>query len=246
MGKLYKAPLGALATGCLLLVAVVAWTAVAALSPALPSPISIASTLWQDMHTGRLGTDIAHSAIHLGLGIAIGATAGLGIGYIIGRSRLRRLGLAFCSAVFALCLTFQKGLQLSLALMLGTTLMTTVIPIAIAVAFPTALGVIAACDASVTRRANAQPSQSLARAALTSATLFLALRLAAILACVTLVSAESTFSTNGIGSYLLTSIGGLMTNQAIGGGLLLFVATILLVALLGPLQRALMRANANR
>jgi len=105
----------------------------------LAGPVDVAAVFWQDLRSGELLTNLAVSLVEVCLGMAIGISAGIGLGLLVGASeRVRDYADPFISASYSAPLIALAPL---LVLWLGIGMASKIAVVAIVVFFPVLISV---------------------------------------------------------------------------------------------------------
>jgi ABC-type nitrate/sulfonate/bicarbonate transport system permease component len=212
----------------------------------LPSPLRIAASLWDQAQSGELATNLSVSLMRIGAGWLIGSAGGLVLGGLIGLSSWwRSAGLSFISALFPIP---KIALLPLLILWFGIGEASKVATIALGVFFPMAISAYAGVDnvpRNLIRMAQSfnMPFHAIIRKVVIPGMLpsvLAGVRISTSIALILVVSAEMIGANTGIGAQLLTSGNLMQTDQLMAGIVAIAIVGLLIGALIGWIERAML------
>ena len=230
---------------------IVLWQAASStrlLSPvAMPSPLAVVHALRDLAASGKLGLHIGESLYRIGLGWAIGTTAGLAVGLAMGIfSVARAIGIPITAAIFPIP---KIALLPLFILWFGIGESSKVATIALGVFFPTTISAYTACDAVPRNLIRMGQSFGLpardvvAKILLPGAMpgILAGFRISASVALLLVVAAEMIGAQQGIGAFVLTAGSLMQTDQLLAGVVMLSILGLLIAWGLGMLERAVLK-----
>jgi ABC-type nitrate/sulfonate/bicarbonate transport system permease component len=212
----------------------------------LPSPLSIASAIYQLAISGALWQHISYSLMRIGVGWVLGTTAGVAVGFAIGLSSLARsVGITFISALFPIP---KIALLPLLILWLGIGEEPKIATIALGVFFSTAISVYSGVDAvprNLIRMAQSfnVPFATIVRRVIWPGALpsiLAGFRITASVALLLVVSAEMIGAEYGIGAFVLQAGNLMQTDQLLAGVVILSVFGLAVGRLINWLETRLL------
>ena len=230
---------------------IVLWEAASStglLSPvAMPSPMAVVHALRDLAASGKLGLHIGESLYRIGLGWAIGTTAGLAIGLAMGIfSVARAIGIPITAAIFPIP---KIALLPLFILWFGIGESSKVATIALGVFFPTVISAYSAVD-NVPRNLirmgqsfGVPASAIVAKIVLPGAMpgILAGFRISTSIALILVVAAEMIGADYGIGAFILAAGNLMQTDQLIAGVVMLSLLGLAISVVLGMLERRLLR-----
>jgi NitT/TauT family transport system permease protein len=230
---------------------IVLWEAASStglLSPvAMPSPLAVVHALRDLAASGKLGLHIGESLYRIGLGWAIGTTAGLAIGLAMGIfSVARAIGIPITAAIFPIP---KIALLPLFILWFGIGESSKVATIALGVFFPTVISAYSAVD-NVPRNLirmgqsfGVPASAIVAKIVLPGAMpgILAGFRISTSIALILVVAAEMIGADYGIGAFILAAGNLMQTDQLIAGVVMLSLLGLAISVVLGMLERRLLR-----
>mgnify|MGYP001559266635 CR=1 FL=1 len=213
----------------------------------LPSPMEIATALYDLAADGTLARHLSQSLVRLFGGWVVGTGAGLVAGTAIGLWSLSRaVGVPVVSALFPIP---KIALLPLLILWLGIGETSKIAVIALGVFFPTVIAVYSGIDAvprnliRMGQSFNLPPSAILAKIVLPGALpgILAGFRISTSIALILLVAAEMIGADYGIGAFILASGNLMRTDQLLAGVVILSVLGLIVGAVLSRLERWLLR-----
>ena len=230
---------------------IVLWQAASStglLSPvAMPSPLAVVHALRDLAASGKLGLHIGESLYRIGLGWAIGTTAGLAIGLAMGIfSVARAIGIPITAAIFPIP---KIALLPLFILWFGIGESSKVATIALGVFFPTVISAYSAVD-NVPRnlirmgQSFGVPASSIvAKIVLPGAMpgILAGFRISTSIALILVVAAEMIGADYGIGAFILAAGNLMQTDQLIAGVVMLSLLGLAISVVLGMLERRLLK-----
>jgi len=197
--------------------------------------------------SGKLGLHIGESLYRIGLGWAIGTTAGLAIGLAMGIfSVARAIGIPITAAIFPIP---KIALLPLFILWFGIGESSKVATIALGVFFPTVISAYSAVD-NVPRnlirmgQSFGVPASSIvAKIVLPGAMpgILAGFRISTSIALILVVAAEMIGADYGIGAFILAAGNLMQTDQLIAGVVMLSLLGLAISVVLGMLERRLLR-----
>jgi ABC-type nitrate/sulfonate/bicarbonate transport system permease component len=211
----------------------------------LPPPSAIWDALVQNFDNGEFQKNIAYSLKNYGVGLVIGASAGVAIGLVAGG--IRKVNIILTPYIWALYSTPNIAFQPILIVALGFTPLPKIIMIIMGVVFPIIVNTIAGVekvDGSLIRAARvfgANRLQLYLKVAVPYTIPFImtGLRLGATRGLLYMYISEIYGSTSGLGYMVLQATHRFQTPVAFAGVILLVVLSILIVQALQVIPRFL-------
>jgi ABC-type nitrate/sulfonate/bicarbonate transport system permease component len=212
----------------------------------LPSPFAILQALIALTASGELVGHIAASALRIGVGWALGTTAGLAVGLAMGLWGLARsIGISVVSALFPIP---KIALLPLLILWLGIGEPSKIATIALGVFFPTTISTYSGVDAvprSLIRMAQSfdLPFAAIVRKIVIPAALpsiLSGFRISASIALLLVVSAEMIGADRGIGAFVLQAGNLMQTDQLLAGVAVLSIFGLIVARVIGLLEARLL------
>lgn len=211
----------------------------------LPPPSAIWHAMLQNFANGQFQQNIAYSLKNYGVGLAIGASAGVAIGLVTGG--IRKVNIILTPYIWALYSTPNIAFQPILIVALGFTPLPKIIMIILGVIFPIIVNTIAGVekvDGSLIRAARvfgANRLQLYLNVAVPYTVPFImtGLRLGATRGLLYMYISEIYGSTSGLGYMVLQATHRFQTPTAFAGVILLVVMSILIVQVLQVIPRFL-------
>lgn len=211
----------------------------------LPPPSAIWDAMVQNFANGQFQQNIAYSLKNYGVGLAIGASAGVAIGLVTGG--IRKVNIILTPYIWALYSTPNIAFQPILIVALGFTPLPKIIMIILGVIFPIIVNTIAGVekvDGSLIRAARvfgASRLQLYLKVAVPYTVPFImtGLRLGATRGLLYMYISEIYGSTSGLGYMVLQATHRFQTPIAFAGVILLVVMSILIVQILQVVPRFL-------
>lgn len=211
----------------------------------LPPPSAIWHALLQNFANGQFQQNIAYSLKNYGVGLAIGASAGVAIGLVTGG--IRKVNVILTPYIWALYSTPNIAFQPILIVALGFTPLPKIIMIVLGVIFPIIVNTVAGVekvDGSLIKAARvfgANRLQLYLKVAVPSTVPFImtGLRLGATRGLLYMYISEIYGSTSGLGYMVLQATHRFQTPVAFAGVILLVVMSILIVQVLQIVPRLL-------
>ena len=213
----------------------------------LPSPFAILQALIALTASGELVGHIAASAMRIGIGWALGTTAGLAVGLAMGLWGLARsVGISIVSALFPIP---KIALLPLLILWLGIGEPAKIATIALGVFFPTTISTYSGVDAvprSLIRMAQSfdLPFSAIVRKIVIPAALpsiLSGFRISASIALLLVVSAEMIGADRGIGAFVLQAGNLMQTDQLMAGVIVLSILGLAIARGIGALEARVTR-----
>jgi len=213
----------------------------------LPSPESIARSLYELTINGTLPRHVLVSLARIGSGWIIGTATGILIGLSLGLfTTARAIGLPFVSAIFPIP---KIALLPLLILWLGIGETPKVATIALGVFFPTAIAVytgVGAVPINLIRMAQSfnVPFLDIVRKVVLPGALpsiIGGFRISASIALLLVVAAEMIGAETGIGAFVLQAGNLMQTDQLLAGVVTLSILGLLIGKLIGTLEARLLR-----
>ena len=214
---------------------------------ALPAPEEVFGALIDLARSGELARHLGASLSRLAAGFALGALAGIGIGFAIGLMSLARsAGLPLIAALFpvpkiALLPLFIVWFGIGEASKIATIAFGAFFPMAVAT-----YGGVDGVDRSLIRMAQSfgLPTLSIVRKIVLPGALpaiLSGLRIAASIAIILIVAAEMIGANTGIGAFILAAGNLMRTDQLVAGVLVLSALGLVIAGLIGAAERYLLR-----
>jgi len=212
----------------------------------LPAPLSIGRALYQLAISGALWQHLAASMLRIGVGWALGTSAGIVVGFAIGLWRIARsVGITFISALFPIP---KIALLPLLILWLGIGEEPKIATIALGVFFSTAISVYSGIDAvprNLIRMAQSfnVPFATIVRRVIWPGALpsiLAGFRITASIALLLVVSAEMIGAEFGIGAFVLQAGNLMQTDQLLAGVVILSLFGLAVGKLIGMLETRLL------
>jgi ABC-type nitrate/sulfonate/bicarbonate transport system permease component len=212
----------------------------------LPAPLSIGRALYQLAISGALWQHLAASMLRIGVGWALGTSAGIVVGFAIGLWRIARsIGITFISALFPIP---KIALLPLLILWLGIGEEPKIATIALGVFFSTAISVYSGVDAvprNLIRMAQSfnVPFATIVRRVIWPGALpsiLAGFRITASIALLLVVSAEMIGAEFGIGAFVLQAGNLMQTDQLLAGVVILSLFGLAVGKLIGMLETRLL------
>ena len=212
----------------------------------LPSPFAIVQALIALAASGELVQHIAASAMRIGIGWALGTTAGLAVGLAMGLWGLARsIGISMVSALFPIP---KIALLPLLILWLGIGEPSKIATIALGVFFPTTIATYSGVDAvprTLIRMAQSfdLPFGAIVRKIVVSAALpsiLSGFRISASIALLLVVAAEMIGADRGIGAFVLQAGNLMQTDQLLAGVVVLSIFGLIVARVIGLLEARLL------
>ncbi|MGH3375549.1 MAG: ABC transporter permease [Actinoallomurus sp.] len=238
---------------CLIAIWQYAQTKVRSIPPLyLPPPSAIWDALLQNFSNGEFQKNIAYSLKNYGVGLAIGASAGVAIGLVTGG--IRKVNIILTPYIWALYSTPNIAFQPILIVALGFTPLPKIIMIVSGVIFPIIVNTIAGVekvDGSLIRAARvfgASRFQLYVKVAIPYTIPFImtGLRLGATRGLLYMYISEIYGSTEGLGYMVLQATHRFQTPIAFAGVILLVVISVLIVQVLQVAPRLLPYTRAAK
>ena len=213
----------------------------------LPSPASVLRALWRMAVSGELWRNLAASLYRLGLGWALGASAGLVAGVAMGAfTAARSAGGAFVAAVFPI----PKVALLPLFIIwFGIGEWSKVATIAFGTFFPMAINVAAGVDGVSRSLVRMGQSFGLGNGAILRGVVLpgampgivAGMRVSSSIAIILLVAAEMIGAEDGIGALVLAAGNLYQTDRLLAGVVVLSGLGLCVSGLIGVLERRVLR-----
>jgi ABC-type nitrate/sulfonate/bicarbonate transport system permease component len=211
----------------------------------LPGPAAIVSALYDLVAHGDLLSQIAISAMRIGAGWTLGATAGVVVGLAMGLwTFARSAGFAIVSALFPIP---KIALLPLMILWFGIGEPSKVATIALGVFFPTAIAAASGVDSvprNLIRMAQSfgAPFADIVRKVVMPGALpsiLAGFRISASIALLLVVSAEMIGAEKGIGAFVLQAGNLMRTDQLLAGVLVLSIFGLCIARVIGELEKRL-------
>jgi ABC-type nitrate/sulfonate/bicarbonate transport system permease component len=212
----------------------------------LPSPFAIVQALIALAASGELVQHIAAAAMRIGIGWALGTTAGLAVGLAMGLWGLARsIGISMVSALFPIP---KIALLPLLILWLGIGEPSKIATIALGVFFPTTIATYSGVDAvprTLIRMAQSfdLPFGAIVRKIVVPAALpsiLSGFRISASIALLLVVAAEMIGADRGIGAFVLQAGNLMQTDQLLAGVVVLSIFGLIVARVIGLLEARLL------
>jgi ABC-type nitrate/sulfonate/bicarbonate transport system permease component len=213
----------------------------------LPSPWTIAQTLWELLVRGDLVRHVGVSLFRVGSGWILGVAAGICVGLAMGIFSLARsLGLPLISALYPIP---KIALLPLFILWLGIGEAPKILTIALGVFFPTAISTFAGVDGVARNLIRMGQSFNLSfpdmvrKIVLPGAlpSILAGMRISTSTALLLVVSAEMIGAQLGLGSFVLAAGNSMQTENLLAGVVTLSALGLTLATLLSRLEKRLLR-----